>query len=57
MIAWSDIVINESIRETLFDSSGLAFMLQPWLDLVKYDFDAMHFFLGFANGLSITTPF
>ena len=56
MIAWSDVVTNESIKDTLFDSSGLAFMLQPWLDLEKYDFDAMQFYLGFANGLLYLTP-
>ena len=32
-------------------------MLEPWLDLFKYEFDAVPFYLGYSNGLTYKTPF
>ena len=42
---------------TLHDTSALAFMLEPWLDLFNYEFEEMTYFFGFDNGLFYQTPY
>lgn len=46
---------DERLLDTLYDASGLAFMLEPWLDLFKYEFDSMPFYIGFDMGMTYNT--